>query len=208
MPPNKKRGKLMKKNLVIVAHPDDETIWMGGTLLQNQNDNWTIISLCRKNDPDREPKFNKVCKTLKARCIIADLDDERLAPLPIKKIAEKIKSLLPAKKYDNVYTHGLNGEYGHIRHKEIHKAVKKLVKDKSLSCKNLLSFSYSKSNKTVPQISKLKIPIPSKKSDKYVKLTEDNFKKKLSIMKDMYGFNIKSFEVLSCNKIEAFKILQ
>ena len=66
---------MKKRVLVVVAHPDDETIWMGGTLLKNLN-NWnlTILSLCRKYDKDRAPKFKKVCKILKAKCFMLNLE--------------------------------------------------------------------------------------------------------------------------------------
>jgi LmbE family N-acetylglucosaminyl deacetylase len=194
----------MQRNLVIVAHPDDETIWMGGTILDRQKEKWTIISLCRKEDPDREVKFNKVCRELKASCIISDIEDEKLNPIPVDEIADKIKSILPGTEYDLIYTHGNNGEYGHQRHKEIHKAVKKLVKKKELKCKKLLAFSYKLSNKNVPKIPQLKIPIPNKESDEHIELSEDNFKRKVSLVKNMYGFGGESFEVLSCNRIEAF----
>jgi LmbE family N-acetylglucosaminyl deacetylase len=193
------------KNLIIVAHPDDEIIWMGGTILEQPNINWTILSLCRKEDPDRKNKFYTVCKKLNANCIISDIEDEKLNPIPINDIAKEIISILPEKEFDLIYTHGNNGEYGHRRHKEIHKAVKKLVKNSSLRCNKLFTFSYKLGNEIVPDIPQLKIPVPSKKSDTYVKLTEDNYKKKISLVKDMYGFGVESFEVLSCNRIEAFK---
>ncbi len=61
---------------MIVAHPDDETIWMGGTILANPQTKWTVLSLCRADDKDRAPKFRKVCRFLGAKAIIADLDDE------------------------------------------------------------------------------------------------------------------------------------
>ena len=62
--------KEKKDALCVVAHPDDETIWMGGTILRNKNFNWTILSLCRKNDLERAEKFKKVCKFYNAKPII------------------------------------------------------------------------------------------------------------------------------------------
>ena len=38
-----------RKAAVIVAHPDDETLWAGGTILMHPETKWTIIALCRKN---------------------------------------------------------------------------------------------------------------------------------------------------------------
>ena len=43
---------------VIVAHPDDETLWAGGFILSNPHTNWFIATLCRKSDPDRSKKFS------------------------------------------------------------------------------------------------------------------------------------------------------
>ena len=39
--------------VVIVAHPDDETLWAGGTILMHPETHWTILTLCRTSDPDR-----------------------------------------------------------------------------------------------------------------------------------------------------------
>ncbi len=194
------------KRLIIVAHPDDETIWMGGTILKYPNKEWTIVSLCRKEDSDRKPKFIKVCKYLNAEPIISNLDDEKLNPLPIEKIMKKIKSIVPEKEYDVIYTHGENGEYGHIRHKEIHEAIKRLIANKELKCGKFITFSYANSEKTAPNNSQLRIPIPNIDADEYVQLSRDNFKKKLFLIKNIYGFGGDSFEVLSCSNFEAFKI--
>lgn len=196
----------MKEALVIVAHPDDETIWAGGMILKNSQWDWTIISLCRKNDSDRMPKFLGVCNFYKANAIISDLDDEKLEPLPIKEIIEKIKLLLPKNKYDYIFTHGENGEYGHLRHKEVHRAVKKMIEKKDLECEKTYYFSYEKGKNSTPGIPDLKIPEPNENSDLVIHLNNHQYLNKLKLIKDFYGFNNDSFETLSCNKDEAFSI--
>ena len=83
----------MKTGLVIVAHPDDETIWMAGMILNSKNIDWTIFSLCRKDDPDRVPKFKKVCDYYRARGIISDLEDEEIMDIKesLPEIEKRIK---------------------------------------------------------------------------------------------------------------------
>ena len=188
--------KEKKEALCIVAHPDDETIWMGGTILKNKDFNWTIISLCRKDDPDRAPKFKKACEFYKANPIISDLEDEKLGPLSTPKMINKISSLLPKSEYSLIFTHGENGEYGHLRHKEIHKAVKKMIKSKELKAKQMYYFSYKNKNS--------KIPYPNPSSDLISNLNEKEYKDKINLITNIYGFLKNSFEAESCNKIEAF----
>ena len=96
------KSKNRKRALVIVAHPDDETIWMGGTILSLKNTDWTIFSLCRKNDEDRAPKFKKVCAYYNAHSLISDLEDEGI--MNVKKSLPEIKKRILAnfagKKFD------------------------------------------------------------------------------------------------------------
>ena len=74
------------KCVVIVAHPDDETLWAGGTILMNPENQWTIITLCRRDDPDRNPKFYAALKILMNRSRKMDvsmqiaLDGHLIAP--------------------------------------------------------------------------------------------------------------------------------
>lgn len=198
----------MKKSLVIVAHPDDEIIWMGGTILKNKDWDWTVLSLCRKEDPDRAPKFKKVCESCGAKAIICDLDDEKLNPLSNKQIIDKIKQNLNDFDYDYVFTHGENGEYGHIRHKEIHSAVKQMIANKELRCEKLYFFAYKPGRIVAPHDINVKIPIPNKNADFQVKLDSQTYKTKVKTVTDLYGFREGIFETLSCNKLECFSILR
>ena len=192
--------------LCIVAHPDDETIWMGGTILKNKDWDWTILSLCRKYDEDRNSKFKMVCSYYNAKSIILDLDDEILNPLSIEFIIGKIKENISKKKFHKLYTHGKNGEYGHLRHKEIHLAIKKMIKDNDLLIDEIYYFSYIYGKKNPPRNPELKIPESDKNADIKIELTDNELNEKIKIVTDIYGFDKDSFEALSCNKIEAFNL--
>ena len=189
--------------LVIVAHPDDETIWMGGFILKRPDLKWTIFSLCRASDRDRAPKFRRACEYYGARALIADLEDE--GGLTIEKTVPIIKNLIRqrigAKKFDNIFTHGLSGEYGHPRHRGVHLAVTGMAKTGELKAKKFFCFAYEKMSRQ--EFSPLR---PAKNPDFLVRLNNTEFARKKRIMTDIYGFAPNGVDANYCTNPEAFLV--
>lgn len=184
---------------VIVAHPDDETLWAGGEILMQPNDSWFIASLCRKNDLDRAPKFKKVLAAYRAKGKMADLDDgpEQL-PLASELVEETVLKILPERNYDLIITHSPFGEYTkHQRHEEVGKAVINLWKERKIVTNALWLFAYEDGNKTY-------YPRSIEDADFCKKLPLKIWLEKYRIITELYGFEKSGFEAKTTPEKEAF----
>jgi LmbE family N-acetylglucosaminyl deacetylase len=192
-----------KTGAVIVAHPDDETLWSGGAILSHPQINWTILTLCRKSDPDRAPKFFKVANILGAKGLMADLDDgPDQKPLKQSDIQQAILNTLPQKSFDIILTHSPKGEYTrHLRHEEISQAVFSLWSQDKLNAKRLLLFAYEDDGRKYP-------PQPIEKADIIIKPVKNVLQRKKDIIINSYGFSPDSFEAKAVSKTEAFWLIE
>jgi len=188
-----------KNCAVIVAHPDDETLWAGGTLLLHPDIDWTIIAICRKSDIDRAPKFFRVLEEYNARGAMGDLDDgPEQTPLDLMLVRKTILELLPSTRFDLVITHSRWGEYTrHLRHEETAKAVLNLWNSDRLYTKQIWSFAYEDGNKNY-------LPKSVQDADISIELPERIWQHKYKIITEIYGFNKDSFEARTTPRKEAF----
>lgn len=184
---------------VIVAHPDDEILWAGGMILMNPQANWTVVSLCRKNDPDRSGKFHKVMEQLNAAGHMGDLDDQpNQEPQSISDVQKLILQLLPDRDYDLIITHDLFGEYTrNVRHEETARAVMDLWESQKLSARELWRFAYH-------DYGQGNLPRPISQADCKVVLPRWVWQKKYYLITKVYGFAPDSFEARTTPRTEAF----
>ena len=189
----------IKTVAVVVAHPDDETLWAGGTILSHPLWKCFIVCLSRKSDPERAAKFYKALQVFKCEGIMGDLDDgPDQKPLDEKEVERAILDLLPPKHFDLIISHNPSGEYTkHIRHEEVSKAVIKLWHVGKISTNELWTFAYEDGNKEYYPRSVENAPI-------YRTLTKRIWLKKYSIITETYGFEKSSFEAETTPRAEAF----
>jgi LmbE family N-acetylglucosaminyl deacetylase len=188
-----------KSVALIVAHPDDETLWAGGTILSHPLWSFFVVSLCRASDSDRAPKFSSALKILKAEGNMGDLDDEPdQKPLDDNVVEELILKLLPQKHFDLIISHNPSGEYTrHLRHEEVSRAVLRLWIRGKISGNTLWTFAYEDGGKKY-------YPKPVESANIYRLLTKHIWLRKYRIITETYGFEKNGFEAETTPRAEAF----
>jgi LmbE family N-acetylglucosaminyl deacetylase len=184
---------------VVVAHPDDETLWCGGYILTHPEFFWRIVTLCRGVDPDRAPRFRRVLQRLGAEGDMADLDDgPDQAPLPVEQVQETAARLLAGTSYNLILTHGPMGEYTwHRRHSECCQTVVELWRLGGIDTRRLWLFAYEDGGRAY-------LPRVRDDADRRDVLTDDVWLEKRRLITDLYGFRPDSWEARSTPREEGF----
>jgi len=159
-----------KQNLIVCAHPDDETIYFAGLIMQKRQLPWKVICITNGNADNfgdkRHKQFEEACFKLKVlnyeQWDFPDIYEQRLNT---NKIISKLSN---EEDIEDVFTHGIIGEYGHPHHQDVSYAVHQ-------SFKNVYSVSYN----CFP--------------DKIINLTEKEYKFKTEILHLIYGSEINRF---------------
>jgi len=184
---------------VIVAHPDDETLWAGGLMLVHPRTEWGVISLCRGSDADRRPRFFKAMEVYGALGCMGDLDDgPDQTPLSPAAVRQAVLWLVGSNRFDLVITHDLAGEYTrHRRHEETAAAVVSLYREGRLPADNLWRFAYEDDGGA-------HLPQAIAQADAVWRLPDALAQRKHRIITETYGFAEDSWEARATPRTEAF----
>ena len=190
---------IKKPVAIIVAHPDDETLWAGGTILSHPEWEVYILCLCRKSDKNRASKFYKVLKILGTDGIMGDMDDgPEQIPLDNTEVENTILQLLPNRHFNLIITHNLTGEYTkHLLHEEVSRAVIMLWRNGKISANELWTFAYEDGCKQY-------YPKAIKTATFHIELHEEIWRKKYEIITEDYGYKKDSWEAKTTPREESF----
>ena len=193
------RSDTRPRAAVVVAHPDDETLWCGGYILTHPEFRWRVVTLCRGSDPDRAPKFRQVLDRFGAEGEMADLDDgPDQAPLPSEQVRDAAGRLLDGNTYDLILTHGPHGEYTqHRRHAECCRAVVDLWRSSAIDAKRVWMFAYDDGGRAY-------LPRVRQDADLRDILPDDIWLEKRRLITDLYGFGPDTWEVQTTPREEGF----
>jgi LmbE family N-acetylglucosaminyl deacetylase len=152
---------MKKHNLVVVAHPDDETIFFGGLLQAYRRKPWHVVCVTDGQGQKRQEDFLNACRKLKvARPEIWDFPDVYDQRFDIDRLAKRLGSLSPTE----IFTHGILGEYGHPHHQDICVAV----------------------HRAFPQHPKIWSPAYNCYAEKLVRLSRKIYQTKCSVLSKVY----------------------
>jgi len=129
------------KNLMIVAHPDDETLWGGANLIK---DSYFVISLTNNYNLIRANEFMQIMNFTNNSGLLLNYPDFQDGIIDNwsnveEGIIKDLTIILNYKYWEKIVTYGPDGTYGHIHHKKTYEFVT-LVSKKLKKFDNLYYF--------------------------------------------------------------------
>jgi LmbE family N-acetylglucosaminyl deacetylase len=111
--------------LMIVAHPDDETIFGGEALLATAG--WTVVSVTNAGNPLRRAEFMAAMTAAGANWFILDHPDHLTDGDFDPRLRQQLQWIIADARYESFVTHNARGEYGHPQHRSLHRIVEATI---------------------------------------------------------------------------------
>jgi LmbE family N-acetylglucosaminyl deacetylase len=116
--------------LMIVAHPDDESLFGGEALTSSQG--WTVVCVTNASNEVRRREFSAAMASIGASYTMLDHADDLYNGNFSAMLETQLRALLNEAPYELVVTHGPSGEYGHPQHRAVHHIVRTLAGGRAL----------------------------------------------------------------------------
>ena len=171
---------MLARSLVVCAHPDDETLFFGGLLASHPDVEWHLVCATRATTraEQRCQELERASRELGfAHIYMWDFVDDPQLRLPIPQLEERLRGL---GEFDEVYTHGPLGEYGHPHHRDV-----------SLAVHRVFEGVWSVATSVFPQ--------------RRVLLSEEAFRRKSLVLRQIYAQEVVRFLLtLPISSVEGF----
>jgi LmbE family N-acetylglucosaminyl deacetylase len=118
-------GAPCPSKIMIVAHPDDESLFGGEALTSSSG--WTVVCVTNGTNERRRLEFAAAMASIGANYTILGHFDHLASGNFSRRLDEQLKELLDEFPYEMVVTHNERGEYGHPQHRAVHRIVRRLV---------------------------------------------------------------------------------
>jgi len=155
--------------LMIVAHPDDEILWGGRGLIE---DDYLVVCVTCGVKKNRVIEFVNVMHATNDKYIMLGYPDKTKGQRDnwdkvYKDISNDLDKIINVKDWEQIVVHNPDGEYGHQHHKMLNAMTTNLVKEK----KKLYYFGHYYSKKSI-----------SKHYDELTPMNDNTLKKKKQII--------------------------
>lgn len=112
-------------HLMIVAHPDDETLWGGAHI---SDGGYLVVCITNGNNATRAAEFQSVMQASGNAGLILSYPDKVAGKRDDwthvrKQIQTDLEKVMTYQPWTDIVTHNAKGEYGHIHHKMTHQIV-------------------------------------------------------------------------------------
>lgn len=134
---------------MVVAHPDDETLWGGHQIAKDPPQSWHVICCTTPKEGDRVIRFHDALKIMGATGEVLSIPD-RSTPMTSEErriVKQVVGKRIRDDQLSELVTHGPLGEYGHPRHVELSNLVTEEFRD----IVNVKWFTFSSSKRERPQ---------------------------------------------------------
>lgn len=166
-------------NLLVIAHPDDETLFFSSILSRDTKVICVTDANADGRGAEREKEFQKAIQEYQAKAEMWDFQDIYDQRLDLNRLEAKLKTL---GEFDKIYTHGPIGEYGHPHHQDVCMAVFNVFPEEKILVPAFNAY---------PDINNL--------------LTQDEFDKKKKVLAKIYGKETNRFlNLINITSTESF----